>query len=152
METSDLKIWFIGLTNKSWQRHASLINSNLTRNPMTPTASPRQAETCVTASLETNLKTPLLLNPSSTNSVDHQMIIGNSRNYSGYLIPQRRSEWGPKPERKASRLADGPSWSTMFLSKVTPCLLSGLSLFGKNWKKVERLIPTRTSMQIWSHA
>ena len=37
-------------------------------------------------------------------------------------------------------------------SRYTTPLNSGLELFGKNWKKIEDLVETRTGSQIRSHA
>ena len=55
----------------------------------------------------------------------------------------------------ASRRADGPRLNTRSSCKVRARpshLNSGLKKFGKNWKRVEAFIGTRTGTQIRSHA
>ena len=58
---------------------------------------------------------------------------------------------------KAGKKGFSTGWWTklehyVFIEGKLLISFSGLSIFGKNWKKVERLIPTRTLMQIRSHA
>lgn len=49
-------------------------------------------------------------------------------------------------------MGDGPSSNTRCFYKVSNALNPGLEMFGKNWKKIEELVKTRTGSQIRSHA
>ena len=150
MECSDHQIRYFLITNKSFLQHASLINSNLTRNPTHHRISPLQAAISEIASKDAILK--VRSRKLSPIQEFNETIEKCSRNYSRYLTHLKRNEWELKRERKGIPQEGGLSLSTMSLLKVCLGNTLGLSLYGKNWKKVERLIPTWTSMQIWSHA
>jgi SHAQKYF class myb-like DNA-binding protein len=46
----------------------------------------------------------------------------------------------------------GPNRNTWSFCKVALFQNSGLRIHGKNWKKIEELVPSRTGSQIRSHA
>jgi SHAQKYF class myb-like DNA-binding protein len=49
-------------------------------------------------------------------------------------------------------MEDGPKNSTSNFLKVLLVASLGLRIYGKNWKKIEQLVSTRTGTQIRSHA
>ena len=52
----------------------------------------------------------------------------------------------------ASTTGDGLKRSTSSSYKVPPFLSLGLRIYGKNWKKIEQLVESRSGSQIRSHA
>jgi SHAQKYF class myb-like DNA-binding protein len=49
-------------------------------------------------------------------------------------------------------LEGGPNSSIKSLYRVNLTLILGLMIYGKNWKKVEEVVCTRTAAQVRSHA
>lgn len=49
-------------------------------------------------------------------------------------------------------MADGPKKNTSTFYKVGFLLFLGLRVYGRNWKKIEQLVQTRSGSQIRSHA
>jgi hypothetical protein len=49
-------------------------------------------------------------------------------------------------------MADGPKRNISTSYKVSFNLFIGLRIYGKNWKKIEQLVKTRSGSQIRSHA
>ena len=77
------------------------------------------------------------------------LLTKNKENNSQSICLKLKPEQSYKKETKASRLGKSTGRWT---SKEHLLFIEGLKIYGKNWKKVESFIGTRTGTQIRSHA